>query len=137
MQTERPCQATEGHTGTTTRECLHPSLPSFVMGVLVGRLHSRETAGKMGEKPTGNARAINYRFRPIVRMSNTYIENGDTSFEEMISDIDEGIYAIEAYGGETTMEMFTFSAMEAFMIRKGKIAERVRNVVLTGNVFEH
>ena len=105
-------------------------------GVLVGRLHSRETAGKMGEKPTGNARAINYRFRPIVRMSNTYIENGDTSFEEMISDIDEGIYAIEAYGGETTMEMFTFSAMEAFMIRKGKIAERVRNVVLTGNVFE-
>ncbi|HBK61867.1 MAG TPA: TldD/PmbA family protein [Firmicutes bacterium] len=110
--------------------------PLIREGVLVGRLHSRETAGRMGERPTGNARAINYRFRPIVRMTNTYIENGRTSFEEMISDIDEGIYAIQAYGGETTMEMFTFSAMEAFMIRKGEIAERVRNVVLTGNVFE-
>jgi Predicted Zn-dependent proteases and their inactivated homologs len=33
-------------------------------GILEGRLHSRETATKMGEKPTGNARAINYRFPP-------------------------------------------------------------------------
>ena len=38
-------------------------------GVLEGRLHSRETAAKMGEKPTGNARAINYSFPPIVRMT--------------------------------------------------------------------
>ena len=45
-------------------------------GKLVGRLHSRETAAKMNEKPTGNARAINYRFPPIVRMTNTYIEPG-------------------------------------------------------------
>ncbi|HHY98092.1 MAG TPA: TldD/PmbA family protein [Firmicutes bacterium] len=105
-------------------------------GILVGRLHSRETAGKMGERPTGNARAINYRHRPIVRMTNTAIEGGTTSFHDMISDIKEGIYAIEAYGGQTAAEMFTFSAMEAFMIRDGKIAERVRDVVLTGNVFE-
>ena len=42
-------------------------------GRLVGRLHSRETAAKMKEKPTGNARAINYRYPPIVRMTNTYI----------------------------------------------------------------
>ncbi len=105
-------------------------------GILVGRLHSRETAAKMGERPTGNARAVDYRFRPIVRMTNTYIEAGATSFEDMIADVDEGIYAVEAYGGETAMEMFTFSAREAFMIRKGKVSERVRDVVLTGNVFE-
>ena len=110
--------------------------PLIREGMLVGRLHSRETAGTMGELPTGNARAISYRFRPIVRMTNTYIENGSTTLAEMISDIDEGVYAIDAYGGTTAMEMFTFSAMEAFMIRKGRIAERVRNVVLTGNVFE-
>ncbi|MBI4284079.1 MAG: TldD/PmbA family protein, partial [Chloroflexi bacterium] len=42
-------------------------------GKLVGRLHSRETAAKMNEEPTGNARAINYRYPPIVRMTNTYI----------------------------------------------------------------
>jgi len=104
-------------------------------GVLTGRLHSRETAAKMGEPVSGNARAINFRHPPIVRMTNTYIEPGQTSFDEMIADIKEGIYAVNWYGGTTSMEMFTFSAGEAYMIRNGRIAELVRPVVLSGNVF--
>ncbi len=104
-------------------------------GKLVGRLHSRETAAKMKEKPTGNARAINYRFPPIVRMTNTYIEPRSTSFDDIIADIKEGIYAKNWYGGMTSMEMFTFSAGESYMIRNGKVAEAIRPVVLTGNVF--
>ncbi len=104
-------------------------------GKLVGRLHSRETAAKMNEKPTGNARAINYRYPPIVRMTNTYIEPGAVSFDDMIADIKEGIYARNWYGGMTSMEMFTFSAGETYMIRNGKIAEALRPVMLTGNVF--
>jgi len=105
-------------------------------GVLVGRLHSRETAAKMGEPVTGNARSILYRFPPIVRMTNTYIEPGQVSFEEMISDIEEGIYAKASFGGQTAMEMFTFSAAEAYMIRNGQVAEMVRGVNLSGNVFD-
>jgi TldD protein len=104
-------------------------------GVLTSRLHSRETAAKMGEQPTGNARAINYTHPPIVRMTNTFIEPGSTSFEEMIRGIKEGVYAKDWYGGTTSLEMFTFSAGEAYMIRDGKIAEMIRPVVLTGNVF--
>ncbi len=104
-------------------------------GVLVGRLHSRETAAKMGEEPTGNARAINYRHPPIVRMTNTYIEPKAASFADIIGDIKEGVYARNWYGGTTSMEMFTFSAGEAYMIRNGRVAELVRPVVLTGNVF--
>lgn len=104
-------------------------------GILVGRLHSRETAAKMGERPTGNARAIDYRFPPIVRMTNTYIETGDATFEDLIADVKEGVYARNWFGGTTSMEMFTFSAGEAFMIRNGKIAELVRPVKLTGNLF--
>jgi TldD protein len=104
-------------------------------GVLTSRLHSRETAAKMGEQPTGNARAINYTHPPIVRMTNTFIEPGTTSFAEMLSGIKEGVYAKDWYGGTTSLEMFTFSAGEAYMIRDGKIAEMVRPVVLTGNVF--
>ncbi len=104
-------------------------------GKLVGRLHSRETAAKMKEKPTGNARAISYRYPPIVRMTNTYIEPGSASFEEMIGDIKEGVYARKWYGGTTSMEMFTFAAGEAYMIRNGKLAEPLRPVMLTGNVF--
>ena len=104
-------------------------------GKLVGRLHSRETAAKMNETPTGNARAINYRYPPIVRMTNTYIEPRSASFDDIIGDIKEGIYAKNWYGGTTSMEMFTFSAGEAYMIRNGKLAEMLRPVVLTGNVF--
>ncbi len=104
-------------------------------GKLVGRLHSRETAARMNEQPTGNARAISYRHPPIVRMTNTYIEPGSASFEEIIGDIKEGVYARNWYGGVTSMEMFTFSAGEAYMIRNGKVAETLRPVVLTGNVF--
>jgi TldD protein len=104
-------------------------------GVLVGRLHSRETAAKMGEQPTGNARAIDYRWPPIVRMTNTFIEPGTTSFADMIAGVTEGIYAKNWYGGTTSMEQFTFSAGEAYMIRNGEIAELVRPVMLTGNLF--
>ncbi|MCF6158461.1 MAG: TldD/PmbA family protein [wastewater metagenome] len=105
-------------------------------GILTNRLHSRETAAKMNEQPTGNARAINYAHGPIVRMTNTYMEPRDYTFEKMLSEVDDGIYAIGALGGQTNMEMFTFSAEEAFMIHNGKIQEKVRDVVLTGNVFE-
>jgi TldD protein len=104
-------------------------------GVLEGRLHSRETAAKMREVATGNARAINYLFPPIVRMSNTFIQPGSTSFEEMLGGIEEGVYVKDWYGGTTSLEMFTFSAGEAHMIRGGKMAELLRPVVLTGNVF--
>ncbi len=105
-------------------------------GILVGRLHSRETAAKMKESVTGNARSVHFQHPPIVRMTNTYIDNGKDKFEDMIKDIDQGVYAIKAIGGQTAMEMFTFSAAYGFMIRDGKVAELVRDVVLTGNVFD-
>ena len=105
-------------------------------GVLVGRLHSRETAAKMGERLTGNARAITYQFPPIVRMTNTYIEPGKETFAAIIGDTKNGIYAKNWYGGMTSMEMFTFSAGEAYRIRNGRVEELVRPVVLSGNLFE-
>ncbi|MEB3294009.1 MAG: TldD/PmbA family protein [Synechococcales bacterium] len=105
-------------------------------GVLVGRLHSRETAGKLGEAVTGNARCLNYHYPPIVRMTNTWIERGKTPVPDLFSDIQEGIYARNWLGGMTNGEMFTFTAGEAWMIREGKLAEPVRDVTLSGNAFQ-
>lgn len=105
-------------------------------GKLVGRLHSRETAGKLGENPTGNARCLNYHYPPIVRMTNTWIERGNTPVNELFNGINEGIYAKNWLGGMTNGEMFTFSAGEAWMIRNGQIAEPVKDVTLSGNVFK-
>jgi len=105
-------------------------------GVLVGRLHSRETAGKMGERPTGNARAISHAFPPIVRMSNTYIEPGEATLEDLLEGVRDGVYCKNWYGGMTSMEQFTFSAGEAYRIRNGRVEEMVRPVQLSGNLFD-
>ena len=105
-------------------------------GVLVGRLHSRETAGKLAEKPTGNARCLNYHYPPIVRMTNTWIERGNTPVKDLLSGIERGVYARNWSGGMTNGEMFTFTAGEAWMIHNGELTEPVRDVTLSGNVFK-
>jgi TldD protein len=105
-------------------------------GILVGRLHSRETAAAMGERPTGNARAIDFRHPPIVRMTNTYIEGGTGTFEDLIRDIPLGVYAVDAIGGQTYLENFSFSAAHGYVIRDGRLAELVKDVVLAGNLFQ-
>lgn len=105
-------------------------------GILTQRLHSRETAGKMQEQPTGNARALSAAYPPIVRMTNTGIESGDQTFEQMLGDIEEGVYAVRMLGGQTNGELFTFAAAEGYMIRNGKLAEPVSDVTLSGNVFQ-
>jgi TldD protein len=104
-------------------------------GKLVGRLHSRETAGRMNETPTGNARALNYEYPPIVRMSNTYIESGTSSTEEIIAGVQNGVYARGFRGGQTNLEMFTFSPEEGHIIENGKLTRHVRDFNLSGNVF--
>jgi TldD protein len=103
-------------------------------GILVGRLHSRESAARFDEQPTGNARCMNYRYPPICRMRNTCIAQGQATFEDLIGDIKLGVYAVDSPGG-TGGEMFSFDAGYAFMIRNGKLAELVRDVQLSGNLF--
>jgi TldD protein len=105
-------------------------------GILVGRLHSRETAGAMGEEPTGNARAISFRHPPIVRMTNTYIAGGAGTFDDLIRDVPLGVYAVDASGGQTYLENFSFTASHGYMIRDGKLAELVKDVTLAGNLFQ-
>jgi TldD protein len=105
-------------------------------GILVGRLHSRETAGAMSEQPTGNARAMNFRHAPIVRMTNTYIAGHEGTLEDLLDGIDLGVYAVDAIGGQTYLENFSFSAAHGYMIRGGKIEELVKDVVLAGNLFQ-
>lgn len=104
-------------------------------GMLSGRLHSRETAGKMNENVTGNGRAISVMKQPIVRMTNTYIDNGTSSKDEIFSSMDDGLYAVDVIGGQTNLEMFTFTAGYGYYIRNGKKGKMLRDIVLSGNVF--
>jgi TldD protein len=104
-------------------------------GILAGRLHSTTTAESLNEDLTGNARAINFEFEPIVRMTNTYIEPGDKTKEELISEVELGILVEDVNHG-TGMSTFTIAPNISYMIRDGKIAEPVNISVITGNVME-
>ncbi|MDD6800311.1 MAG: TldD/PmbA family protein [Firmicutes bacterium] len=104
-------------------------------GVLAGRLHNAQTAAALDEGLTGNARAIDCTFEPIVRMTNTYIEAGDLSFDELIRPIKKG-YFIKAINHGSGMSTFTIAPSLAYEITDGKIGRPVQISVITGNVFE-
>ncbi|MDD2439884.1 MAG: TldD/PmbA family protein, partial [Methanosarcinaceae archaeon] len=105
-------------------------------GVFESYLHSRETAAKLGGTP-GNARAQGSSM-PIVRMSNTFIDNGDSSFEEMLEEIKDGIYLIGSRGGQvnTGEGIFQFNAEKGYLIENGELSELVRDVSLSGKTLE-
>lgn len=107
-------------------------------GVLVSYLHTRETAGRLDAMPTANARAADYSEIPLVRMSNTVIEEGDWDFEDMRADIRFGIYAKGMRGGQvdTVRGEFQFSAEEAFLIENGVPSKRLKNVSLSGRTLD-
>lgn len=104
-------------------------------GILAGRLHSAQTAAILEENVTGNARAMDCTFEPIVRMTTTYIEEGDKTFEELISPIKKGYY-IKTINHGSGMTTFTIAPHIAYEIVDGKIARPVQISVISGNVFE-
>ncbi|MBO4548689.1 MAG: TldD/PmbA family protein, partial [Abditibacteriota bacterium] len=103
-------------------------------GVLTGRLHDVRSAVTLGEAPTGNSRAQDYTCPPIVRMTNTYMEPGSKSPEELIAGTKDGIYVYSVSYG-TGSSIFTLKPTLCYRIRNGKLAEPLRTNVVTGNVF--
>lgn len=104
-------------------------------GKLAGRLHSTQTAIMLDEKPTGNARAMNFQYEPIVRMTNTYIEKGEKSLDQLIAGIESGLF-IEGARHGMGMSTFTIAPSKAYKIQDGKITDPVKVSVISGNVFE-
>lgn len=104
-------------------------------GVLVGRLHNAQTAAALEEDSTGNARAIDCTFEPIVRMTTTYIEGGDLDFDQLIAPIKKG-YFIKTIRHGSGMSTFTIAPSLAYEIVDGKLGRPVQISVLTGSVFE-
>jgi len=115
-----------------------PSQKTYLLkeGRIAGHLHSRHTAAKMGEGLTGNCRAVSYRFAPIVRMTNTYIEPRSASLEQMLGEMQSGLYVVGALGGMTELESFTFSSQYAWRVEHGQKTKLVRDVILSGNIFD-
>ena len=104
-------------------------------GVLTGRLHDAKSASVLGEELTGNSRAQDFSFVPLVRMTNTYMMPGDSSPEEIIAGVKDGIYIYNVNYG-TGQGTFTLQPNICYRIRDGKLAGPLRVNVVTGSVFQ-
>lgn len=109
-------------------------------GVLKNYLQNTSSAAMFNGKSTGNGRAQDFENLPIVRQTNYYIQPRDHDFNELIEDIDFGIYirGKGATGGQVEVGMgtFTFGVGPSKIIRKGELVETVRGVVISGFILE-
>ncbi len=105
-------------------------------GVLTGRLHSRRTAAEFGEILSGHCVAEDYRYAPIIRMGTIFIEPSTHSFEELVEMLKDGLYILDAKGGQTSGENFTFGAQCGYVVKNGKVGNMVRDINLSGNLYK-
>ena len=105
-------------------------------GILTGRLHSAQTASELNEEVTGNARAMNFEYEPIVRMTCTYIDSDKKkSKEDLIKEVKYGIL-IDTIKHGSGMSTFTIAPSMAFLIEEGEITKPVKFSVISGNVMK-
>ncbi len=105
-------------------------------GVLVGRLHSRRTAAEFNEPLSGHCVAEDYRFAPIIRMGTIFIEPADKTLEELFELLGNGLYILDAKGGQTAGENFTFGAQYGYIIKNGKKTTMLRDINISGNLYK-
>lgn len=103
-------------------------------GILKGYMVDRLNGRRMGLESTGSGRRESYRFAPTSRMTNTYIANGISTPEEIISNTEKGLYAKYMGGGSVNPATgeFNFSVMEGYLVENGRITEPVRGATLIG-----
>ncbi len=104
-------------------------------GILAGRLHSVETALALNEKPTGNGRAMNFEFEPIVRMTSTFIEAGTESLESIIKK-SAGAIIVEGYKHGSGLSTFTIAPNRGYLIQADGTKKAVKLSVISGFVNE-
>ncbi len=103
-------------------------------GVLTSYMIDKLNAKRMNDECTNSGRRESYKYAPTSRMTNTFIDNGESTFEEIIANTEFGLYAKKMGGGSVNPATgdFNFSVGEGYMIRDGKIAEPVRGASLVG-----
>ncbi|MDD7971800.1 metalloprotease TldD [Roseinatronobacter alkalisoli] len=104
-------------------------------GVLVGYMQDRQNARLMGVAPTGNGRRESYAHAPMPRMTNTYMQGGDATPDEILAGLKDGIYAVGFGGGQVdiTNGKFVFSCTEAYRVKDGKVGAPVKGATLIGD----
>lgn len=104
-------------------------------GVLTGYLQDRLNAKLMKMQPTGNGRRESFAHMPLPRMTNTFMLAGESTPEDIIRSVPNGLYAVSFGGGQVdiTSGKFVFTASEAYLIENGRVTRPVKDATLIGN----
>ena len=103
-------------------------------GVLRGFLTSRETAARIGSGAGGSMRADGWSRMPLVRMTNLHLEPGEGSFDDLLADVDEGVYleTNKSWSIDDKRLNFQFGTQVAWEIKNGKLGRMLRDATYTG-----
>jgi TldD protein len=103
-------------------------------GILKNHMQNRETAKIFDTVPTGNMRATNYRFMPLIRMACTCIGNGDWNVAEMIKEVKNGYFISNMKIPSIDMKRYNWSisCQYAQKIENGEITDLLRDVIVMG-----
>jgi TldD protein len=104
-------------------------------GILKSYLVDKLNGRRMGVESTASGRRQNYRFAPTSRMTNTYVDNGTSTRDEIIRNTEYGLFAKCLNAGSVSPATgdFNFSLSEAYLIENGKITKPVKGATLIGN----
>ena len=105
-------------------------------GILRSYLHDRISAGFFKVSPTGNGRRESFRYNPIPRMRNTYMESGsDGTLQDLIASVKEGIFVDQFSNGQVKIGEgdFTFYVKSGYTIENGRLAMPVKDINIIGN----
>jgi TldD protein len=104
-------------------------------GVLTDYMWDYLRARKEGGRVSANGRRQSYQHLPLVRMTNTYLLEGDADADEIVAQTPYGVYVAQLGGGQvnTATGDFVFGMTSAFLIENGKITTPLRDCNLIGN----
>ena len=104
-------------------------------GILVGYMIDSRNSRRMNMPSTGSSRRESYKFSPTSRMTNTYIDNGQSTVEEIIAATEYGIFAKKMGGGSVNPATgeFNFSVSEGYLIENGVVTKPIKGATLIGS----
>jgi TldD protein len=115
----------------------HPTSRNVLIenGVLTDYMWDWLRARKQGRPASANGRRESYQCLPMVRMTNTFLLNGEDTPEEIIRQTPHGVYVAQLGGGQvnTATGDFVFGMTEAYMIEDGELTAPIRDANLIGN----
>jgi TldD protein len=104
-------------------------------GVLTDYMWDYLRARKQGRTSSGNGRRQSYQHLPMVRMTNTYLLEGEDDADGIVASTPYGVYVAQLGGGQvnTATGDFVFGMTSAFLIENGRITAPLRDCNLIGN----